>query len=44
MEFSDIAIIIISMVVVSIQTCEYDSDKYLAFDEKSEVKTGELIM
>jgi hypothetical protein len=44
MEFSDIAIIIISMVVVSIQTCEYDSDKYLAFDEKPEVKTGELIM
>jgi hypothetical protein len=42
MEFSDTAIVIIAMVVVSIQTCQYSSDKYLAFDQKSEVKTGDL--
>jgi hypothetical protein len=44
MEFSDTTIVIIAMVVVSIQTCQYSSDKYLAFDQKSEVKTGDLIM
>jgi hypothetical protein len=32
------------MVVVSIQTCQYSSDKYLEFDQKSEAKTGDLIM
>ena len=44
MQFSDTAIVIIAMVVLSIQTCQYSSDKYLAFDQKSEVKTGDLIM
>ena len=44
MEFSDTAIVVIAMEVVSIQNCQYSSDKYLAFDEKSEVKTGDLIM
>jgi hypothetical protein len=44
MEFSDTAIIIIAMVVVSIQTCQYSSDKYLEFDQKSEVKTGDLFL
>jgi hypothetical protein len=43
MEFSDTAMVIIAMVVVSIQTCQYSSDKYLASYQKSEVKTGDLI-
>jgi hypothetical protein len=41
MEFLDTAIVRIAMVVVSIQTCQYSSDKYLEFDQKSEVKTGD---
>lgn len=44
MEFSDTAIVIIPMVIVSTQTCQDSSDKYLAFDQKSEVKIGDLIM
>jgi len=44
MEFSDTAMVIIAMVVVSIQTCQYSSNKYIEFDQKSEVKTSDLIM
>jgi len=29
MEFSDTAIVVIAMEVVSIQNCQYSSDKYL---------------
>jgi len=41
MQFSDTAIVIIDMVVVSTQTCQYSSDKYLAFGQKAEVNTGD---